>query len=222
MRSEAQPVQNEKRRRERQMGYSLVALKEKILEMYPEIAAHGISAGVEFSEEKRAYVITFRQGNRMLFTHLEKKDADDCMDGIKCISLGLQIGQLIGNINNGNAAAVPDMRILPECLPQVRMDREGYLLDFNDWDERVAEVMARREGFAKLTGEHLAILRFIREHYRGYQYFPMVHALCRNVSQPEGCVTKQFMTPVFAWKIAGLPKPDAVILNLLEHGESPT
>ena len=25
-------------------------------------------------------------------THIEKKDADECMDGIKCVYLGIQIG----------------------------------------------------------------------------------------------------------------------------------
>jgi hypothetical protein len=29
--------------------------------------------------------------------HLEKKDADECMNGIKCIYLGVQVGQFIKN-----------------------------------------------------------------------------------------------------------------------------
>jgi TusE/DsrC/DsvC family sulfur relay protein len=203
------------------MGYSLVGLKEKILEMYPEIAGHGISAGVEFSEEKRAYLITFKKGDKMLFTHLEKQDADGCMDGIRCVSLGLQIAQLISNFD-GNAAVAPEMRILPECVPPLRTDEEGYLLNFDDWDENTAAAMARREGLAELTKEHLEILKFIRRHYAEYQYFPLVRAVCKNVHQPDGCVTERFMNPAVAWKIAGLPKPDAVVLNLLEHGEPPT
>ena len=28
---------------------------------------------------------------------LKKKDADECMDGIKCVYLGIQIGQFIKN-----------------------------------------------------------------------------------------------------------------------------
>ena len=203
------------------MGYSLVALKEKILEMYPEIGAHEISAGVEFSDEKKAYVITFRRGGKMLFTHLEKKDADECMDGIKCISLGLQIGQLISNIN-GKAPGVPETRILSKCVPPVRMDEEGYLLDFDEWDENTASAIAHREGIKELTKEHIDILKFIRRHFSEYGYFPVVHAVCKNVSQPEACLTERFMNPIVAWKIAGLPKPDAVILNLIEHGEPPT
>lgn len=79
------------------MGYTIVALKEKIMEMYPEIEKHGISVGLEFSEEKNAYIVRFKKGYHELTTHLEKKDADDCMDGIKCVYLGVQIEQFIRN-----------------------------------------------------------------------------------------------------------------------------
>ncbi|MCG2709457.1 MAG: hypothetical protein L6246_03930 [Thermodesulfovibrionales bacterium] len=32
-----------------------------------------------------------------LTTHIEKKDADECMDGIKCVYLEIQVGQFIKN-----------------------------------------------------------------------------------------------------------------------------
>lgn len=198
-----------------------MGLKEKILEMYPEVSEHGISVRVEFSEENQAYIITFRKGDKMLFTHLEKKDADDCIDGTKCIYLGLQIGQLINNFD-GCVAKVPDMRILEDRMRPERTDTEGYLLDYENWDENIAADMAAHEGIGNLTREHLEVLRFIRRHYEQYHYFPVVHSICRNISQPRDCMSEGFMTPALAWKIAGLPKPDVVVRNLLEHGESPT
>ncbi len=79
------------------MTYSIVALKEKIQEMYPEIRQHNLSVGLDFSEEKNAYIVTFRRGSEELATHLEKKDADECMSGIKCVYLGIQVGQFIKN-----------------------------------------------------------------------------------------------------------------------------
>jgi hypothetical protein len=79
------------------MGYTIVALKDKILEMYPDIAKHGISVGLVFNEEKNAYIVKFKKDKHELTTHLEKKDADDCMDGIKCVYLGVQVGQFIKN-----------------------------------------------------------------------------------------------------------------------------
>ncbi len=79
------------------MGYTNVALKDKIMEMYPEITTHGISIGLDFNEGKNAYIVTFKKDRHELTTHLEKKDADECMDGTKCIYFGVQIGQFIKN-----------------------------------------------------------------------------------------------------------------------------
>jgi len=83
------------------MGYTNVALKDKILEMYPEITESGIAASLDFSKEKNAYVVKLKKGLHELTTHLEKNDADDCMGGIKCISLGIQIAQFISNFEAG-------------------------------------------------------------------------------------------------------------------------
>ena len=79
------------------MGYTNVALKDKIMEMYPEINKHGISVGLDFSQGKNAYIVTFKKDNHELTTHLEKKDADECMDGIKCVYIGVQVSQFIKN-----------------------------------------------------------------------------------------------------------------------------
>lgn len=84
------------------MGYTKVALEDKILEMYPEIRAHGISMSLEFNEEGKAYIIRFKKGKHELTTHLDKKDADDCMNGYKCVHLGIQIGQFIKNFEEGS------------------------------------------------------------------------------------------------------------------------
>jgi len=79
------------------MGYSNVALKDKIMQMYPEVEEHGISVSLDFSAEKNAYIVKFKKDKHELATHLEKKDADECMDGIKCVYLGVQIAQFMKN-----------------------------------------------------------------------------------------------------------------------------
>lgn len=57
------------------MGYSNVALKDKITEMYPEISKYGISVSLDFDRSKNAYVVKFKKDNHDLRTHIEKKDA---------------------------------------------------------------------------------------------------------------------------------------------------
>lgn len=83
------------------MGYTQVALEGKLMEMYPEIGEHGISMSLRFEEEKDAWIVKFRKGRHELNTHLEKRDADECMDGTKCVYLGVQIGQFIKNFEEG-------------------------------------------------------------------------------------------------------------------------
>jgi len=79
------------------MKYTNIALKDKIIEMYPEITAHDVTVGLDFDEGKNAYVLTFKRGSETLTTHLEKNDADECMNGIKCVYLGIQVAQFIKN-----------------------------------------------------------------------------------------------------------------------------
>lgn len=79
------------------MGYTIVDLKNKVLEMYPEIEKHNVGVDMTFDEAKNAYLLIFKRGKDALYTHLEKQDADECMNGIKCVYLGVQVAQFIKN-----------------------------------------------------------------------------------------------------------------------------
>ena len=83
------------------MAYTDEALRQKMIEMYPEVAKHGISVTLDFNREKNAYIVKFSKGAHELTTHLEKKDADDCMNDVKCIYLGVQVGQFVRNFEEG-------------------------------------------------------------------------------------------------------------------------
>ncbi len=79
------------------MGYSEVALKEKIAQMYPEIGELGVKLGLTWDTAKNAYIVSMVKNGKALTTHLEKKDADSCMDGIMCVYLGVQVKQFLDN-----------------------------------------------------------------------------------------------------------------------------
>lgn len=79
------------------MGYTKIALEDTLLEMYPEIRTNNIKMSIDFSSEKSAWIIKLSKDGQELTTHLEKKDADECMDGIKCVYLGVQIAQFVKN-----------------------------------------------------------------------------------------------------------------------------
>lgn len=83
------------------MGYTNVALKDKVMAMYPEIMKHNISVGLDFSGERNSYVIKFKKNSHELITYLDKSDADECMNNVKCVYLGMKIGEFISNFEEG-------------------------------------------------------------------------------------------------------------------------
>ncbi|MGB9710649.1 MAG: hypothetical protein ACPLZA_04025 [Thermodesulfovibrio sp.] len=48
------------------MAYTIDDLKNKILEMYPEVKEHGFNVNIYYSEEKQAYIIRFQKGTSEL------------------------------------------------------------------------------------------------------------------------------------------------------------
>lgn len=90
------------------------------------------------------------------------------------------------------------------------IDEEGFLVNMEDWDEGIATILARREGINDLTDDKLEIIKFLRDYYRKFNAFPILNFVCKNISQPRNCVNDEFINPMKAWRIAGLPKPEGV------------
>jgi TusE/DsrC/DsvC family sulfur relay protein len=104
---------------------------------------------------------------------------------------------------------------------KIAVDDEGYLVNYDDWNETVAKTLAERAGVGELSQDRIAILKFIREYYKQYNFSPLLRAVCKNVHRPKDCVHEEFYNPLLAWKLAGLPKPEEPIISLLEAGQSP-
>jgi len=103
---------------------------------------------------------------------------------------------------------------------QIEVDDEGYLADFQKWNEKIACALADREGVSQecpLTQERMEILSFMREYYKKFNAFPILRAVCKNVHQPKGCTYEQFPDPIKAWKLAGLPKPTTEVFAQIRH-----
>jgi len=112
------------------------------------------------------------------------------------------------------------MPILERAGKKIALDEEGYLVRFEDWSEEVACALAEREGISTtcpLTEERMAILRFMRDYFKKFDAFPMIQKVCKNVGQPRSCAYDQFMDPLQAWKIAGLPKPTTEVFAYIKH-----
>lgn len=91
---------------------------------------------------------------------------------------------------------------------EVHVDDEGFLTEYDEWDEDLAKTLAANIGI-DLTDAHLRVLRFLRDDFKGQGET----ATLRRVSTVGGIPTKELFT-LFPKKpakkmayVAGLPKP---------------
>lgn len=106
------------------------------------------------------------------------------------------------------------MTILASGEKKIVVDEEGFLDDSEKWDEDVARILAEHEGLGPLDDEKFKILRSLREHYEKFQSFPILGKICRTVgNRTKDCVNREFVNPMAAWKIAGLPKPPNIFFT---------
>ena len=73
-------------------------LCEKIRSIYPDIGECGIDIDVEYDETEKRWVVDLKKSGHELKTFLEAGDAEKCMGGKQCVSLGIEIAQLRANI----------------------------------------------------------------------------------------------------------------------------
>lgn len=112
------------------------------------------------------------------------------------------------------------MTMIKEKDLSIEVDEEGFLEDSKAWDEDTAKILAKREGIADLTDEKLAIVKFLRNYYLEFEAFPILNYVCKNLKQTRGCVNEEFINPMKAWKIAGLPKPGNIHFVSVNNGEN--
>lgn len=98
----------------------------------------------------------------------------------------------------------------------IALDKEGFLVDLDDWSEPLAAELARLEGI-DFSAEHLEVIRALRKFYQHYQLSPAMRPLVKYIGQELGPEKGKsiYLLKLFpdspaklASKLAGLPKPD--------------
>lgn len=98
---------------------------------------------------------------------------------------------------------------------KIELDKEGFLKNLDDWNESVANTLAKNENI-DLTEAHWEIINVVREFYQIFQISPSMRALVKRTEQILGAdkgksIYLLQLFPVspakFVSKIAGLPKP---------------
>ncbi|MBU0480082.1 MAG: hypothetical protein KKG47_03155 [Proteobacteria bacterium] len=74
-------------------------LCNKITQIYPDIGACGINLDVQYDDGKEAWMVDLSKNHHHLQTRLEMDEAEKCLAGKQCVSLGIQVSQLVNNID---------------------------------------------------------------------------------------------------------------------------
>lgn len=73
-------------------------LCQKIREIYPDIGECGIDVDTVYDEAQGRWVVHLKKDQHHLKTYLEPGDAELCLSGRQCVSLGVEINQLRDSI----------------------------------------------------------------------------------------------------------------------------
>ncbi|MEW6715758.1 MAG: TusE/DsrC/DsvC family sulfur relay protein [Nitrospirota bacterium] len=99
------------------------------------------------------------------------------------------------------------------------IDDDGYLVDWQQWNENIATHMAKEEGI-DLSEEHWEIIRFLRDYFQKYQIAPMIKILTKEIGKTMGKEkgNTKYLYQLYpagpakqACKYAGLPKPTGCV-----------
>jgi len=102
---------------------------------------------------------------------------------------------------------------------QYELDEDGFLQDWEGWEEGMAEEMAKKDGVV-LGEEHWKVLRYLRDYFIKYQVAAPIKMLVKEMAKmlgPEKGKTKYIYElfpggpAMMACRYAGLPKPTGCV-----------
>jgi TusE/DsrC/DsvC family sulfur relay protein len=95
----------------------------------------------------------------------------------------------------------------------VDVDAEGFLTDPEQWNEQIAEAIARENGVPELTPRHWQVVRFMRERFLATGTAPTIRSLGKESGVPVKELYELFPKgpAKLAAKIGGIPKPRGCI-----------
>jgi tRNA 2-thiouridine synthesizing protein E len=98
-------------------------------------------------------------------------------------------------------------------------DDEGYLQNLDDWNEEVAEHIAKMENI-EMNDARWEVVYFLKEYYEKYKIAPMIKILLKEMKKKFGPEkgNNKYLYELFpagpakqACKIAGLAKPTGCV-----------
>ena len=95
----------------------------------------------------------------------------------------------------------------------IDIDAEGFLTRPEQWNEEIAEAIARDNGIPELTDRHWLVIRFMRTRYLATGSAPSIRTLGKESGVPVKELYQLFPKgpAKLAARIGGIPKPTGCI-----------
>ena len=95
----------------------------------------------------------------------------------------------------------------------VEVDGEGFLIDAEQWNEQMAQEIARQNGIESLTERHWQVVNFMRQAYLEKGQAPSIRSLGKMSGVPIKELYELFPKgpAKLAAKVGGIPKPRGCI-----------
>ena len=93
------------------------------------------------------------------------------------------------------------------------IDEDGFIDDFNNWNEQWVQLVKKEEGIEELTEEHWKVLNVLQDYYKKNGIAPMVRILSKVTGYKLKYIYELFPSGPGkgACKMAGLPKPTGCV-----------
>lgn len=116
-------------------------LCKQIRMMIPDIGACGINLDADYDGTQQRWTVALHKDGKTLKTFLSPGDAELCMMGQECLSLAIEVNQLLDSIERmpgGKAADTPEKQVAsersvchkaPEFVEHYRMEDEDLPCD---------------------------------------------------------------------------------------------
>ena len=96
---------------------------------------------------------------------------------------------------------------------QIEIDEDGFIQDPEQWNEAVANDLAKTEGVDAMGEDHWKLVNYLRDYYLKFGMAPMVRKVCKETGFELKYIYELFPggPAKGACKVAGLPKPTGCV-----------
>lgn len=96
---------------------------------------------------------------------------------------------------------------------KIEVDEDGFIVNPEEWNEKIAKALASTENISELTPDHWKVINYLRDYYKQYGIAPMIRKLCKETGFTLKQIYDLFPSGPAkgACKVAGLAKPTGCV-----------